>query len=625
MSTPPTTTAFLDLVRQSGIVSEDQLAQYLGEIGDPTQAPSQVAAVLIKRGLLTNFQARLLLAGKFRGFRVGSYLIREQLGQGGMGTVYLAEHETLRRRVALKVLAKADAAGPAGVERFLREARAAAALDHPNIVRLYDVGRQGATHYLVMEYVDGLTLEQVLTRAPIPCGRAAEMIVQAASGLQHAFEKGFVHRDIKPANLMLARDGTVKILDMGLARSFDAGDRLTEQLDQGVILGTADYISPEQALNSPDVDIRADVYSLGATFYALVMGRPPFEGNTTQKLLQHQMREPPFLCDVDPTFPPQLAEVVMAMMAKHPDDRLQTPAEVIAALAPWVSSSAQVVAGLSGTDLGRAELSAAEGTDVTLSEMMASRTRRMTGRIPAPPRRGKMLATIGGGVAVLVLGLAALVYGLGRNDEPRAAKGTTTLPPQTEQVAEPKRRPQAAVPAKSPPRKSSSKPAPVATDGQAVFRVALTDVPPFRVRFHQRKPQSPLPKVPGLEMYCWKADSVAEFHGEDGAIGVTNLNGEQSSQFYIDFADAPVGRDMDHVVRVEYRTDNDSHGWMVLRTTKYAHVAKTDLPRTGGEWRTAEVRFRRPDAPALDAVIENRSAGEGNTLYLRKFEVYPVK
>ena len=190
-----------------------------------------------------------------------------------MGTVYLAEHATLRRRVAIKVLAKADAAGPAGVERFLREARSAAALDHPNIVRLYDVGRQGPMHYLVMEHVDGQTLEQVLTRGPIPCGRAAEYIAQAAAGLQHAYEKGFVHRDIKPANLMLARDGTVKILDMGLARSFDTEDNLTERLEQGVILGTADYISPEQAINSPDVDVRADIYSLGATFFALVTGQ----------------------------------------------------------------------------------------------------------------------------------------------------------------------------------------------------------------------------------------------------------------------------------------------------------------------------------------------------------------
>jgi hypothetical protein len=428
MATPASTTEFLDLVRQSGVVPERQLLQILAGIDDPPQDPARLAAILIKRGLLTNFQAKLLLAGKYRGFRVGSYLIRDQLGQGGMGTVYLAEHETLRRRVALKMLAKADAAGPAGVERFLREARAAAALDHPNIVRIFDVGRQGPMHYLVMEYVDGHTLEQVLARGPIPCGRAAEYITQAAAGLQHAYEKGFVHRDIKPANLMLARDGTVKILDMGLARPFDTDDKLTERLDQGVILGTADYISPEQAINSPAVDIRSDVYSLGATFFALVTGKPPFEGNTTQKLMQHQMRDAPFLGELDPTFPPQLAEAVAVMMAKRPEDRFQTPAEVIAALSPWVPSSAQVVAGLSGTDLGKAELSTGDGSQVTLSEMMASRTRRMTGRLPAPSRR-KRTALIGGAVAAGVLVVVGgLIWALsGRDPEPTPPGGQTTV------------------------------------------------------------------------------------------------------------------------------------------------------------------------------------------------------
>jgi serine/threonine protein kinase len=414
MSTPTSTIEFVDLVRRSGIIPAKQFNQFLEAINDPPQSPSRLAAVLIRRGLLTHFQARLLLAGKFRGFRVGAYVIREQLGQGGMGAVYLAEHETLRRKVALKVLAKADVAGPAGVERFLREARATAALDHPNIVRLYDVGRQGPMHYLVMEYVEGQTLEQILAaRGPIPCGRAVEYVAQAAAGLQHAYEKGFVHRDVKPANLMLARDGTVKILDMGLARSFGTDERLTDRLDEGVILGTADFISPEQAINDPDVDIRADIYSLGASFFTLVTGRPPFEGNTTQKLLQHQMRPAPFLCDVDPTFQPQLAEVVAVMMAKRPEDRLQTPAEVIAALSPWVPSSAQLVAGLSRTDLGIVGMGSAAGSEVTLSELMATRTRRMTGRHPAlPSSQTRLTALVIAGAVVVGLLLIALIYGI---------------------------------------------------------------------------------------------------------------------------------------------------------------------------------------------------------------------
>lgn len=144
-------------------------------------------------------QAKLLLSGRYRGFRLGAYIIREQIGQGGMGAVYLAEHETLRRRVAIKVLARNEGMNKVAVERFLREARAAAALDHPNIVRIFDVAQQGDMYFLVLEFVDGQTLDQIIERSgPMPCGRAVEYILQAAAGLQHACEKGFVHRDIKP-------------------------------------------------------------------------------------------------------------------------------------------------------------------------------------------------------------------------------------------------------------------------------------------------------------------------------------------------------------------------------------------------------------------------------------------
>src|SRR5579883_699434 len=297
-----------------------------------------------------------------------------------MGAVYLAEHETLRRRVALKVLTppNGDANGKLTVERFLREARAAAALDHPNIVRIHDVAQQADVHYLVMEYVEGQTLDQMLEAGgPVTPSRAVGYVAQAAAGLQHAHEKGFVHRDIKPANLIVAKDGTVKILDMGLARSFTAErDKLTEVMDQGAIIGTADFIAPEQAMNAPHIDIRADVYSLGATFFALVTGKPPFAGNTTQKLIQHQMKEAPDLTVLDKTFPPELAGVVAKMLQKKPEKRYQTPAEVITALAPWLSDDGgtKVMAGLSGTDLG-----GSGALQNTITELVAGGTKRIGG------------------------------------------------------------------------------------------------------------------------------------------------------------------------------------------------------------------------------------------------------
>ena len=211
-----------------------------------------------------------------------------------------------------------------------------------------------------MEYVEGETLQQTLDRDHrVPFEMAAEYVARrAATGLQHAHEKGFVHRDIKPGNLIRDRFGAIKILDMGLAlRSASDRDKLTEKLDDAAVVGTADFIALEQAINCPKVDTRADIYALGATLYTLIVGATPFDGNTTQKLMQHQMKSAPKLIEADPTVPAELSDAVTKMLAKKPEDRFQTPAEVIAALAPWTGSSARVLAGLSRTNLGM-------GTDV---------------------------------------------------------------------------------------------------------------------------------------------------------------------------------------------------------------------------------------------------------------------
>src|SRR5262249_26689149 len=184
----------------------------------------------------------------------------------------------MRRRAAVKVLPAAKAADPAALERFYREARAVAALDHPNIVRAYDIDQEDNLHFLVMEYVDGSSLQEIVRRGgPLDPARSAHYVQQAALGLQHAYEvASLVHRDIKPGNLIVDRSGTVKILDMGLARFFnDEEDLLTKKYDENV-LGTADYLAPEQALDSHGVDIRADIYSLGGTFYFCLTGRTPF-------------------------------------------------------------------------------------------------------------------------------------------------------------------------------------------------------------------------------------------------------------------------------------------------------------------------------------------------------------
>jgi serine/threonine-protein kinase len=355
---PASCADLLDLLRKSHVLSAERLRALPG-LDELPADPSKAATVLLRGGFVTRFQAMQLLAGRHKGFRIGAYVIQDLLGRGGMGAVYLAEHLELHRKVAIKVLAtgKTEDQGLA-LERFLREARAVAALDHPNIVRIFDVARHNDAPYLVMEYVEGETLQQTLERdGRVPFEMAAEYVAQAASGLQHAHEKGLVHRDIKPGNLIRDRFGVVKILDMGLARSASDRDKLTEKLDEGAVVGTADFIAPEQAINSPSVDGRADIYSLGATLYTLVAGKTPFDGNATQKLMQHQLKPAPKLIAADPTVPPAFSDAVAKMLEKKPENRFQFPAEVIAALAQWTGNSSRVLAGLSRTTVG-------QGTDV---------------------------------------------------------------------------------------------------------------------------------------------------------------------------------------------------------------------------------------------------------------------
>jgi hypothetical protein len=343
MPAPGTAVEFLDLVQKSGVADEARLAAYLAQIsktGGLPPEPSKAAGILVHEGLLTYFQAEQLLQGKWRRFNIGKYKVLERLGSGGMGQVFLCEHKLMRRRVAVKVLPTAKATDEASLGRFYREARAVAAVDHPNIVRAFDIDQDGNLHFLVMEYVDGTNLQDLIKRfGPLDVLRACHYIYGAAVGLQHAHEIGLVHRDIKPGNILLDRSGVIKILDMGLARFFhDESDELTKKYDEN-ILGTADYLSPEQAEDSHAVDIRTDIYSLGATFYFLLTGSQPFpEGSIPQKLIWHRNRDPRPIQSLRPEVPEGVVAIVNKMMAKKPEDRYETPAEVMAALAPWVAT-----------------------------------------------------------------------------------------------------------------------------------------------------------------------------------------------------------------------------------------------------------------------------------------------
>jgi serine/threonine protein kinase len=344
MPTPLNIDEFLDLVQKSGVVDEKRLTAYLDKLRSSTALPAvpkEVASQMVDDGLLTEFQADQLKQGKWKRFTLGKYKVLERLGAGGMGSVYLCEHKLMRRRVAVKVLPAAKAEDPSSLERFYREARAVAALDHPNIVRAYDIDQDENLHFLVMEHIDGASLQEIIKKTgPMDALRAAHYMRQAALGLQHAHETAtLVHRDIKPGNILVDRNGIVKILDMGLARFFhDEDDILTKKYDESV-LGTADYLAPEQALDSHDVDIRADIYSLGATFYFCLTGRTPFaDGTVAQKLIWHQTRQPKAIRTIRSDVPEGLVAVIDRMMAKDKFQRFQTPIEVVEALAPFTQT-----------------------------------------------------------------------------------------------------------------------------------------------------------------------------------------------------------------------------------------------------------------------------------------------
>lgn len=335
----PTVPQLVDLVKRSGLIDDERLTQALSDVDLASVNDSGiVASILTKAGLLTEWQSEKLLQGRHKGFYLGKYKLLNHIGTGGMGAVYLAEHRVMRHRVAIKLLPTHLASQSSYLERFHQEARASARLNHPNMVRASDVDHDENIHYLVMEYVEGADLQAIVSRSgPLPYRMAADYTRQASEGLAYAHRSGLIHRDIKPANLLVDKTGTLKILDMGLARfSDETQGSLTVAYDQKMI-GTVDYLAPEQALNSHNVDARVDIYSLGCTLYFMLTGDAPFpEGTISQRLLQHQTADPTDIRKTRPDAPEALIRICRKMMAKAASDRYQSADDVALALAEWL-------------------------------------------------------------------------------------------------------------------------------------------------------------------------------------------------------------------------------------------------------------------------------------------------
>ncbi len=328
----------LTALRRSRLVPDAELRATLARCPGPAPAvrPAELLARLVAAGHLTPFQADHLARGRWRGFRLGPYLLRDLLGKGGMGQVYLARHEDTGREVALKVLGAKFCGDAASEARFRREAEAAAGLAHPNIVRVFEARIDADPPHIVMEFVEGASLQATVSRrGPLPPAAAAYLGAQVALALGHAHAAGVVHRDIKPANVLVDLAASAKVLDFGVVKLESAADDLTLAGPGGAILGTADYLAPEQALDSSGVDGRADLYALGGTLYFLLSGRSPYpDGSPAEKVFAKQSLDPAPLGRLCPAAPPELIALVHQLLARRRSDRPGTGAEVAARLAP---------------------------------------------------------------------------------------------------------------------------------------------------------------------------------------------------------------------------------------------------------------------------------------------------
>ena len=342
MPKPATLRDLVKIIHGSRLIDEAQLVGFLrtlrdAKVGRVTQ--DDLLVRLVTAGHLTPFQAGQLAVGKWRGFVIGSYRLQTKIGCGGMGQVYLAHHMTTGRPVAIKMLNAQLIHDPAARVRFTREAQAAAAMTHPNIVRVIDVDADATPPFLVMEYIDGLSLQAaVATHGTLSVGWTAHCGHQIAQGLQVAHQFHLVHRDIKPANVLMDQSGQVKILDLGIALIGNE-EVPTTTASKRLILGTADYLAPEQARDSEAVDTRADLYALGGTLYFLLTGQPPFpDGNAQMKLARKQAADPIAIERLRPDVPHDFAVVVHKLLARNLTERYQTPTEAVEALAPFVAA-----------------------------------------------------------------------------------------------------------------------------------------------------------------------------------------------------------------------------------------------------------------------------------------------
>jgi serine/threonine protein kinase len=413
--------SFLKTVMRSGLLTREQLQ---GSLRDLSQAergdPEALAARLINAGQLSRYQASKLLKGTARGLVLGPFQVLSPIGRGGMGTVYLARDTRNGQMLALKVLPpKRARAEERLLARFRREMELSRRVAHEHIAWTYDVGVEQGVYYIAMEYIPGRTLYRVVTdEGPLAVRRAARLFEEVCAALEHAHGQGLVHRDLKPGNIMVTPNEHAKLLDLGLALVQGEDEDRTIIGGAGYVVGSMDWIAPEQTANAAEVDARSDLYGLGCTMYFALSGRPPFPGGTRlEKMQRHRSAEPPPLEQLNPAVPPTFAELVRKLMAKSPAQRFPTAAAVRRELKPWVPDEPLLPLDCQGDTGFRKAVDALRHAEVPpefIEIVHSEEPVTQLGRVPAPvaAETGRDYLWLGAGLVgfwVILLAVLGLV------------------------------------------------------------------------------------------------------------------------------------------------------------------------------------------------------------------------
>ncbi|MEW4568017.1 serine/threonine-protein kinase [Tautonia sp. JC769] len=407
---------FLEALQRAAVVSDARLADIRSKVlaGDYPMDSGELAQRLVSEAMLTEYQAKRLLANRPGALTIGRYVILEKLGAGSMGRVYKAKHRMMDRISALKIIAPEISNNERVVARFQREMRLVGKLDHPNVVRAFDADKDRGILYIAMEYVAGDSLGQRLrSQGRIPAAELVGYIAQAALGLQHAHDQGIVHRDIKPSNLLLSPEGTIKVLDLGLATLMEADDQSAFATADGVAVGTVDYMSPEQAMGK-ELSPVSDLFSLGCTMYHLLTGRLPYPGSSPlDRMFARINQDPVPVKELRPDLPDRVVDVLARLMAKQASDRYPNAAAAADALQSLVRKRSAQPAGGGG---GSPQVKSPPASPSPPSPPAAPQVKYVK-VAPAYPSWFQPMAQLAErsaiGALLLMMGLLAFAFGVG--------------------------------------------------------------------------------------------------------------------------------------------------------------------------------------------------------------------